>query len=264
MDYLDRIIEFKKQELAEVKRYCSLEELKHKAADKEHLNRSLKASLLEKRPAIIAEIKRRSPSKGVLRNVGDPGETARNYEAHGAAGISILTDSHFFGGSLNDLISVRNNTTIPVLRKDFIIDLYQVYESLYAGADALLLISSSLSEMQFSELYDAAYSFGMEVLVETETEEDIEKVSRFDIHIIGVNNRNLHTFEENFSKSASFYPLLPENSVKVSESGISTATQISVLYKTGFRGFLIGETLMKAQDPGTKLNELIREFKNNE
>ncbi len=262
MSYLNKIIEYKKEELKEIKRSAPLSEIKQKLDSNPYKKRSLKDSLLKKPPGIIAEIKRKSPSKGELRSICDAAEIARQYDDSGAAAVSVLTDEKYFGGSLEDLNKIKHRVKIPVLRKDFIIDPYQMYESKFYGADAVLLITSILEVEEFAGLYGLAGELGLEVLVETETESDIQKVDGIKIEIIGVNNRNLHTFEQAIETSFKLLNSLPPESVKVSESSISSPEQVYDLFLTGYRGFLIGETLMRKKNPGKFLEVFISDFKN--
>ncbi|MFC1556697.1 indole-3-glycerol phosphate synthase TrpC [candidate division KSB1 bacterium] len=261
MDYLTDIIEHKKLEISTAKRDYPVEQLKDDIEKRRIKTRSLKESLISKTPAIIAEIKRKSPSKGELRAIKHPEIIAADYEFAGAAGISILTDSKYFGGSLRDLEVINERINIPLLRKDFIIDSYQVYESKAYGADAILLITNCLELAQLKELYNLAYNLELEVLLETETEEDIRKVNSMDIEIIGINNRNLHTFDESITRSSDLVHFLPEKSIKISESGITGAREIRDLHEKGFHGFLLGGTLMTSKNPGQKLEALINSFK---
>ena len=258
MDFLQDIINHKKEELILTKQELPEKKLRRNI-DSVKLC-SLKAQLVTKKPAIIAEIKRRSPSKGNLRNISDVREIAGIYSSSGAAAISVLTDVKYFGGSLEDLRNVKKSVSIPVLRKDFIIDPYQVYESKYYGADVILLITGCLEKKLFAELYELAGSLGLEVVVEVESIENIRKLEGLDIEIIGVNNRNLHTFEQSIDNSFELYSALPHNSIKITESGLSEAKQLTRLYAEGYRGFLIGETLMKSENPGETLKMLINEF----
>lgn len=258
MDYLQNIIKHKREEIAVAKRVRPLEKIKDGLETKNGL--SLKKCILKTTPAIIAEIKRRSPSKGALRTISNPAEIAGMYASAGAAAISVLTDNRYFGGSLKDLRKIKQRVAVPVLRKDFIIDPYQVYESKYYGADVILLITSCLEKNQLSELLYLSKSIGMETLVEIENEKDIAKLEGIEVEIVGVNNRNLHTFEQSIDISFRLYDSLPPASVKISESGLTNAGQLAALFKTGYRGFLIGETLMRTANPEEALSTLINEF----
>jgi len=262
MDYLKTIIEHKLTEIQDIKRRTPLEEIKNSECMYEQY--SLKNALLTHCPAIIAEIKRRSPSKGEINSAIDPVKLALSYEKAGAAALSVLTDNRFFGGSSEDLINVKQNVWLPVLRKDFIVDTYQIYESKYIGADAILLITSCLERSTLQEFLALAKVLQLETLVEVENITDIEIIDGLAVDIIGVNNRNLHTFEQSIETSFSLSPLLPETAVKVSESSITNGTEIASLYRLGYRGFLIGEMFMRSNNPETAIQSIIKEFSENQ
>lgn len=261
MNYLNKIIENKRHELRERKKKLPLSQLKEMIMLNSRKPVSLSSGIRSQLPAVIAEIKRKSPSKGKLRNITDPGPVAVEYEKNGAVAISILTDSEFFGGSLTDLETVKKAVNIPVLRKDFILEPYQVYESGAIGADAFLIIAGCLDTGTISELLDCAEQLKLEALVETETADDIHKIADLPVKIVGINNRNLNTFHEDINKSIELVSLLPKETVKISESGIKDAEQMKKMSGSGFDGFLIGETLMRAEKPGKKLAHLIDEFR---
>lgn len=206
---------------------------------------------------VIAEIKRRSPSKGVIRENFDPVNIARNYTAGGAAAISCLTEEDFFDGSLDYLRAVRNVSPLPILRKDFIFDEYQVYEAVYAKADAILLIAAMLDGEQFNDLLQLAYGLGLDALVEIHDREEMEKVMRYDVRLLGINNRNLRTFETRLETSLELAAELPKSITLVSESGIRTREDIDQLRAAGFHAFLIGEELMRAEDEASALKALV-------
>lgn len=206
---------------------------------------------------IIAEIKRRSPSKGVIRENFDPVNIALNYTNNGAAAISCLTEEDFFDGSLDHLRRLRDVAPLPLLRKDFIFDEYQLYEAAHAGADAILLIAAILDGPQLNDLLKAAYSLGLDALVEVHDREDIEKALCYDVRLLGINNRNLRTFETTLQTSFNLASDLPRELTLVSESGIRTRDDIERLRAAGFHAFLIGEELMRAQDEGKALRELL-------
>jgi len=207
--------------------------------------------------AIIAEVKRRSPSRGLLRAEFDPVRIAREYEHHGAAAISVLTDETFFGGSDANLTAVKDAVTLPVLRKEFIIDPYQVYETRAIGADALLLIAAILTEGQLWEYRDLAASLGLAALVEVHDGAELGKALKAGAEIVGINNRDLKTFVTDIRTSLELVPLIPKDRAVVSESGIRTREEIEMLSKAGIRAFLIGETLISAPKIGLKLEELL-------
>ncbi len=206
---------------------------------------------------IIAEIKRSSPSKGVINADIDPANVARLYETGGAAAISVLTEPEFFGGSMDDLIFVRKTTQIPILRKDFIVDEFQIYEAAAAGADAILLIVAALSENKLiSFLKIAQEELGMDALVEVHTVEELQTAANIGAAVIGVNNRNLHSLEVSLDVSRHLIGERPDGSLMIAESGLSSKDEIFELKNLGFDGFLIGETLMRTGDIPSALNEL--------
>jgi indole-3-glycerol phosphate synthase len=206
---------------------------------------------------IIAEIKRRSPSKGIIRENFDPVEIAHNYTANGAAAISVLTEEDFFGGALDYLRAVREITAVPLLRKDFIFDEYQLWEAAQAGADCILLIAAMLEPAQFNDLLQAAYGLGLDVLVEVHDRAELEKVLPYDVRLLGINNRNLRTFHTTLDTSLQLAADLPKSLTLVSESGLRTRADLDLLREAGFHAFLIGEELMRAPDEGVSLRALI-------
>jgi len=205
---------------------------------------------------IIAEAKKASPSKGVIRQDFDPVAIARTYADNGACAVSVLTEEHFFQGRLEYLAQIRRDVDIPLLRKDFIINSYQVYEARAAGADAFLLIAAVLDSAQLRTLISLGTSLGMHALVEVHTGEELVSALKADPTIIGINNRNLNTFETTLETTLKLRPLVPDGIVTVSESGIATPDNIRRLRSCGIDAFLIGETLMREGDPGCKLKEL--------
>ena len=206
---------------------------------------------------IIAEIKRASPSRGVLRTDLEPRELAERYERAGAVGVSVLTDERFFGGSLSHLSDVKAHVKLPVLRKDFLIDPYQVFESRRAGADAVLLIVRSLEDGQLSTLLAEITELGMEALVEVHDERDLERALDTDCRMIGINNRNLQTFRVDLAATERLVARIPGHVVVISCSGIQRGEQMVGLEAMGVKGFLIGESLVTAADPEAKLRELV-------
>lgn len=219
---------------------------------------SLSAALRKKSPAVIAEIKKASPSKGVICTDFDPSRIARRYEDGGACAISVLTEEKFFLGSLADLESARRAAALPILRKDFILDPYQIHEAKSAGADAVLLIAAALGPGELPPLMDEARTLGMETLVEIHSPAELESLRGLEIPLIGINNRDLVTFETDISLSAFLAPKLPRGSLGVSESGIRTGADIVRLSRAGIQAFLVGEQFMSSEDPGTALAELLR------
>jgi indole-3-glycerol phosphate synthase len=211
---------------------------------------------------IIAEFKRKSPSKGEIRANADPGVITRSYEASGAAAVSVLTEEDYFDGSLDDLRAARQAISIPVLRKDFIFEEYQVYETAAAGADALLLIVAALDDETLSRLRSLAEDdLGMDALVEVHTKEEMIRALDLGAKLIGVNNRNLATFEVSLETSVQLARIGAEKAMLISESGIQSVDDIQRLRGLGYRGFLIGESLMKASDPGEALSKFTQRSK---
>jgi indole-3-glycerol phosphate synthase len=203
---------------------------------------------------IIAEFKRRSPSKGVIREGANPSEIARAYEAGGAVAMSVLTEEDYFAGSLDDLRQVKSTVNLPVLRKDFIVDEYQVYESAAAGADAILLIVAALDDERLARLRGLAEDeLQMDALVEVHSSDEMKRAVACGAILIGVNNRDLRTFEVSLETSLSLAREAPSEALFISESGLNNSADLRRLYDAGYRGFLIGETLMRADDPAAAL-----------
>jgi indole-3-glycerol phosphate synthase len=254
-DILDTIVKNKQAELEQTKRQAPVSELieiaagMHPALD---FKKALKAGGIQ----IIAEAKKASPSRGLLCPDFDPVKLAKTYEENGAAAISVLTESQFFLGQLEYLKKVKAVTGIPVLRKDFIVDRYQVYESRAAGADAILLIAAILAPGQLAELLDLSRRTGMECLVEVHNESEIEQAVSAGADIIGINNRDLKTFITDINVTCRLRRLLPQNVAVVSESGINGITEIDILRQNNVDAVLIGEALVTASDPGTRLREM--------
>ncbi|WP_426480293.1 indole-3-glycerol phosphate synthase TrpC [Chryseobacterium sp. R2ACT005] len=246
MTILDKIIERKKLEIAGAKSRISLDQLKNTDffGRKTH---SLKESIKNKN-GIIAEFKRQSPSKGIINNSVEPLEVVSAYESFGASGISILTDHDFFGGNLNDILSVRNDIKIPILRKDFMIDEYQFYEAKSIGADVILLIASCLSPAQVDEFTSLAHELEMEVLLEIHTEDELKHFNS-KIDLVGINNRNLKDFKVDLQHSVQLKNQLPKEVLSVAESGIYNLEDFQFLKEKGFDGFLMGEYFMKNTNP---------------
>ncbi|WP_265429315.1 indole-3-glycerol phosphate synthase TrpC [Chryseobacterium sp. YIM B08800] len=258
MNILDKIIARKKQEIKDSKSKVSVEQLK----DSEFFGRktfSLKETL-ESKSGIIAEFKRRSPSKGIINNQISPLEVASTYEKFGASGISILTDKDFFGGSFDDILNVRNHIQIPILRKDFMVDEYQFYEAKSIGADVILLIAACLSPNQVLEFTKLAHSLNLEVLLEIHTEEELQHIHK-SIDFVGINNRNLKDFKVDLQHSVNLKNQLPENILSVAESGIYNEEDFIYLKEKGFNGFLMGEYFMKNENPGNKFSEFVSNVK---
>lgn len=222
---------------------------------------SLKESLVKPGASgIIAEFKRKSPSKGMINTLANAIETTNGYIEAGASALSVLTDHYFFGAGPHDLEQAKNSNRAPVLRKDFIIDEYQLFESRAMGADAILLIAAILSKEALNSLSALAHALGLEVLIEVHEREELEKFP-VNIDVIGVNNRDLKTFSTDVNRSLSLLPYLPTGIVKISESGIDDPQVAAGLKQNGFDGFLIGEQFMKQEKPGIACADFIQHFK---
>ena len=253
---LDRIVEAKVKRLGEAKRRVPLEQL---AAPIGRRTNSFRDSLTREGVNVIAEIKHRSPSKGIIREDFDPVGIAEGYAEAGAAALSILVEEDFFGGSLEHLRVIRSRIDLPLLRKDFIFDEYQLYESVSAGADAVLLIVAILEDELLARLIRLAAEVGLDSLVEVHSADEMKRAARAGATIIGVNNRDLTTFAVDIETSIRLASLAPHSSTQVSESGINSGTDILRLKSAGFSAFLVGEHLMRATDPGVELGRLIDE-----
>lgn len=257
MNILDKIIETKKQEVIAQKKVVDVSRLKEYPAFRRSCN-SLSTKLLgPESSGIIAEFKQKSPSKGIINADARVEEVTRAYVESGASCLSVLTDTEYFGGSLSNLEKARKaNPQIPILRKEFMIDPYQVTEAKAWGADVILLIAACLSNKQARELAHQASELGMEVLMEVHNEKELEIVNEF-VHLVGINNRDLKTFTVDIETSVTLARSIPEEFIKISESGLSGAREINYLKSFGFKGFLIGETFMKTTDPGKACKNLI-------
>jgi len=260
MTILDQIIASKRKEVALKKALVSFKQLENSDLFNSKTN-SLSKSIMNSPFGIIAEHKRRSPSKATINNNFSVEEVVKGYENSGASGISILTDNHYFGGSLDDLILARATVKTPLLRKEFIIDDYQILEAKANGADAILLIAAVLSKEEIKQLSEFAQSLTLEVLLEVHNLEELEKSIMPSLNLIGVNNRNLKTFELSLQTSIDLIKHIPNDFVKISESGISQIKDVKLLKNHDFQGFLIGENFMKTNNPGDSLLEFINELK---
>ncbi|HEY4150449.1 MAG TPA: indole-3-glycerol phosphate synthase TrpC [Chitinophagaceae bacterium] len=248
MNILDTIIEYKKTEVAQRKAAVPVKELE-KSPYFQLPAYSLKAFLLdESRTGIIAEFKRRSPSKGVINGDADVETVTRAYADNGASGLSVLTDEQFFGGSTADLVKARVNQ-LPILRKDFIIDEYQLVEARAMGADVILLIAACLSPADVKRLAIFAKRLNLEVLLELHGEDELVHICD-ETELVGINNRNLKTFTVDIERSLQMGRRIPADKIKIAESGISSVSMIQLFKENGFKGFLAGETFMKEKDPG--------------
>ena len=258
MNVLAEIIEKKRERVSASKRVTSLDEVRHLAFKKHPTAKRLSNVLRSDGINIIAEFKRRSPSKGMIRVDANVTEIARMYETGGAAGISVLTEEDYFAGSLDDLRSVKAATDLPVLRKDFVFDEYQVYESAAAGADAILLIVAALDDERLLQLRRLAEDeLGMDALVEVHTIDEMRRAAACGANLIGVNNRDLRTFEVSLETSLSLAEQAPPEALLISESGLHTSNDLKRLREAGYKGFLIGETLMRAPKPDEALRLLL-------
>ena len=259
MTILDKIIENKKKELEVLTGVTAVRDLENSRLFKREII-SLSEFLLDKsKTGIIAEFKRKSPSKGIINSSSSVVEVTSGYFREGASGISILTDTQFFGGSTTDLLSAREKSLFPILRKDFIINEYQVIESKSIGADAILLIAAALEKQVIMNLSQLARSLGMEVLLEIHEENELDKINRY-VNIIGVNNRNLKTFEVNTDISEKMAESIPPDFLKISESGIYSTHTIKELRVSGYDGFLIGELFMCSPDPVKAFSEFVKDL----
>lgn len=258
-DILPKILARKAEEIAERSARLSLRELRHQTQNLppprpflSHLERTIARG----RPAVIAEIKRASPSKGLLRDPFRPADIARSYAAAGACCLSVLTDRDFFQGSEDYLKEARAACELPVLRKDFIIDPYQVYEARLIGADCILLIVAALDDARLLELERLAVDLDLDVLVEVHDAEELQRALAIGATLIGVNNRNLRTFETRLDTTLDLLPRIPAGHTVVTESGIHTPADVALMREHGVHAFLVGEAFMRAPDPGAKLAEL--------
>lgn len=255
-DILSEIIANKRFEVDLQKQAISIEQLQEGISEAPVI-RSMKQALASSKSGVIAEFKRRSPSKGWIKQDARPEEIVLSYATAGASALSILTDEKFFGGSLKDIRIARPLVEIPILRKDFIIDEYQLYQAKIVGADAVLLIAAALEQEKCNELTEKAHSLGLEVLLEIHSPEELSYINE-KIDMVGINNRNLGTFFTNVENSFRLAGQLPQDAVLVSESGISDPEIVKRLRTAGFRGFLIGETFMKTEQPGETLQNFLQ------
>lgn len=256
LNVLDQIIEGVQEDLAERKKRVGSNELMVKISS---VNPAINVlpSLQSSKLSVIAEVKRSSPSKGALAKISDPAELALRYQAGGATAVSVLTEGRKFGGSLADLDAVRSAINIPILRKDFMVDDYQIFESRAHGADIVLLIVAALSDLQLSEFYAIAKSLGMQVLVETHTLEEVERALSLDPEIIGVNARDLTTLKIDLGAFDKLAKSIPAGKIKVAESGISSVAEVISYRNSGAEAILVGEALVKDGDPAQMIQNFI-------
>ena len=221
---------------------------------------ALSKKIKEGSPAVIAEIKKASPSKGIIRKNFDPAEIARSYQAGGAACLSVLTESKYFLGSDDYLKNARNSTSLPVLRKDFIVAPYQIYESYVLGADCILLIVAALDQPALVDFHEMAIELGLDILVEVHNEEELDRALLIDNPMIGINNRNLHTFETDILTTVNLLPKIPKDRIVITESGILNYEDVFTMRNHQVNSFLIGEIFMRADEPGLKLLEMFNKY----
>jgi indole-3-glycerol phosphate synthase len=259
---LTEILRRKREDIAELLRARTEDSIRSNAlrirknTEPNRLRKALAAKNLELK--IIAEYKRQSPSKGIIREDLSPADAASIYQKAGACAISVLTEKHFFGGSIEDLLQIRAATSLPLLRKDFIIHPVQIFEAAESGADAVLLITAALDDKTLRKLrLIAEEEFGLDALIEVHTKEEMERAANCRAQIIGINNRDLTTFEVSLSTSETLVRYAPEKALLISESGLKTGEDLSRLHALGFDGFLIGETLMQSDNPGDALRKLV-------
>ena len=253
---IDRIVAAKRQEIAALKQATPLARLKGAIRDLPP-TRDFRKAISHRPCAIIAEVKRSSPSKGRIRKDFDPLKIAAIYQEHGAQAVSVLTDEQFFEGKGAYLAAIKRTIALPLLRKDFIIDAYQIYETRVLGGDALLLIASILEQRQLTEYIELAEQLGLAPFVEVHTKAELGKALAVGAEIIGINNRDLQTFSTDLKKTLELAPMIPKDKIVVAESGITTRKDIELLMQAGVHCFLIGEALMRANDIGKKLRELL-------
>lgn len=258
-DILQKIVARKREEIAAAKQQCNESEIKQRAVEAPPV-RGFVASMRERieqgSVAVIAEIKKASPSKGVLREDFDPAQIARSYERAGACCLSVLTDIDFFQGSADYLKQARANCQLPVLRKDFMVDPYQVYEARAMGADCILLIVSCLEDQRMQELAELATSLKMDVLVEVHDREELQRALALSLPMIGINNRNLRTFETRLQTTLELLDEIPSDRLVVTESGIASKEDVALMRANHIHAFLVGEAFMRVDDPGEGLANL--------
>jgi indole-3-glycerol phosphate synthase len=262
MHLLEQICNNKRLEIACQQEAIPLSELKNSLKSQFRKKVSFKQKLLDSETGIIAEFKRKSPSKGWINPEASVTQIVKSYESAGAAAISCLTDEQFFGGSFADFKKAREAIVqIPLLRKDFILNEYQLFQSKIIGADIVLLIAACLTREEIARFTAIAHELDMEVLIEIHDVVELSSICP-DADVVGINNRNLNTFVTDIRNSLNLVKLIPENFLKISESGLSSPETVVQLRQAGFRGFLMGETFMKASDPGEALREFIQKLSN--
>ena len=261
-DVLLRILRHKAREVAERAERTPMRMLGERAeaqAAPRGFAAALRSRIAAGEPAVVAELKKASPSKGVLREDFDPDRIARDYAAGGAAALSVLTDETFFQGADRHLAQARAGSGLPVLRKDFVIDAYQVYEARALGADCILLIVAALGDAHLNELAGLAVHLGMDVLVEVHDASELERAAHLESPLLGINNRDLRTFETTLDTTLDLLDRIPAGRTVITESGIHTRTDVARMRAAGVHGFLVGEAFMRAERPGARLRELFFE-----
>jgi len=253
---LDDIVRSKRADLQRVKAMRPLVELEQQPLFRAE-RRDLRAALRARRRAIIAEVKKASPSKGIMRADFDPLRVAKSYAANGAVAISVLTEERYFQGNLEHLAAIRTAVSVPLLRKDFLFDPYQLHEARAFGADAVLLITAILDDVLLRDLLQLAGELQLSALVEVHEGAELKRALESGARLLGINNRDLRTFRTSLATTEELAPRVPADALVVTESGVETSADIERLERAGVRAFLIGETLMRAADPGAKLAELL-------
>ena len=258
-DILAQILETKRTEVKTARQMRSESDLLREAKSRKDVRgfaRAIEDKISKGKPGVIAEIKKASPSKGIIRENFNPAEIANSYAAHGAACLSVLTDVQYFQGSYDYLRQARAACSLPVLRKDFIVDPYQIIHSRAIGADCILLIVAALGREQLKEFESAAQELGMDVLVEIHDQSELEAALELKTTLLGINNRNLRSFETSLQNTINLLPQVPEGKRVVTESGILEPEDVALMRDHGVQAFLVGEAFMRANDPGTALHEL--------
>lgn len=257
---LDEIIENKRGEIETARARKSLHDLVLSwppASTSRPFANAMAAQIRQQKPAVIAEIKKASPSKGLIRESFEPAAHARDFEENGATCLSIVTDRDYFQGANDYLIEARAACSLPVIRKDFMIDTYQIAESKALGADCILLIVAALGKAQLQELAAYANELAIDILIEVHNQQELERALEIDTELIGINNRNLHTFETNLQTTLDLASKIPAGKIIITESGINSVADVDKMMNNGIYGFLVGESFMRAPNPGAKLKELM-------
>jgi indole-3-glycerol phosphate synthase len=256
---LTQVLQYKRQQLIERQRQISLAELVDRTASQPPTRgfaQALANKIRGQQPAVIAEIKKASPSKGLIRPDYQPDCIAQSYQTAGACCLSVLTEDKFFLGADKHLEQARSACSLPVLRKDFIVDPYQLYEARLLGADAILLIVAALAAEQLAELATTAKQLGLDVLVEIHNQQELQLALALDTPLLGINNRDLHTFTTDLNTSLNLLPLIPDDRLVITESGIKARADVTRFCQQGIYGFLVGEAFMRHKDPGAALDKL--------